>query len=367
MMYFDTLIEKINTESIQKVNKEIDAICSILQKNYRLQEIIFGKDDTIRKELKKRSESELMQPFPSNNDWRRYEHCSVVTRLYAIYENFVEELVSLWLQNLPNLILSYSELNEKFQNKYRAGVGRVLQNLDKQKYHYLSLNDVVRDFYYGLSNLAEFEENQYSLLPEAFLVDIEQNLRKEELEKLLNTIDINDCWKWIEKHEDIRYFIEEIRESENTVEHELKQWIQYRNDAAHSMIQNTWLNKDDLLNLATFAKALCKSLADLLTYRRILLMEEKKKIKNIGTISKWYDNPKAAVAKVKNTKLSVGLNVFLMSSRNQETSICKLAKIDSIHENDEPKNDVKINDDEQEIGLKFNIEAKIGWQIYSVC
>lgn len=363
MVYFDVLIEKINTESIQKVNKEIDAICSLIQKNYRLQEIIFGKDDTIRKELQKRGESQLMQPFPSKDDWRRYRHCSVVTRLYAIYENFVEELVSLWLQNLPNLILSYSELNEKIKNNHRTGVGKVLQNCDKQKYNHLLLKDIARDFYYGIANSTESEENQYSLLPEAFLVDREQNLRKEELEKLLAKIDIQKCWTWIEKHEDIR---EQPNKVEDKVEDELKQWIQYRNDAAHSMVQNTLLNKDDLLHLATFAKALCKSLADLFTYHRILLMEEKNKIKNIGKISEWFNSNKAAIAKVKNTELSVGLNVFLISSGNQETSICKLTKIDSIQIEGESKNEIKV-DEEQEIGLKFDIEAKVGWQIYSVC
>ena len=36
---------------------------------------------------------ELIDAIPTDREWLRYENCTVVTRLYAVYESFVEALI----------------------------------------------------------------------------------------------------------------------------------------------------------------------------------------------------------------------------------------------------------------------------------
>src|SRR5262245_32532837 len=61
--------------------------------------------------------------------WRIFAHCASVTRLYALYEGFVYELVSAWLKLVPSLYASYSELPDAIVNQHRVGVGTLLQKL----------------------------------------------------------------------------------------------------------------------------------------------------------------------------------------------------------------------------------------------
>ncbi|MEM9543964.1 MAG: MAE_28990/MAE_18760 family HEPN-like nuclease, partial [Cyanobacteria bacterium P01_E01_bin.42] len=105
-MFFDILLEKVNTKA--------EAIRQVIEKNNKLREFIFN--EKIKERLAKSADlDELLKPSLSSTDWRVYEHCSVVTQLYSIYENFVEELIKDWLKNLPNIIKSYTELDDKIQ------------------------------------------------------------------------------------------------------------------------------------------------------------------------------------------------------------------------------------------------------------
>jgi MAE_28990/MAE_18760-like HEPN len=43
---------------------------------------------------------ELIEVIPTDGEWLSYENCAAVTRLYAIYESFVEDLITAWIQEL---------------------------------------------------------------------------------------------------------------------------------------------------------------------------------------------------------------------------------------------------------------------------
>jgi len=342
-------------ELLKSMNTNISTVIAIIKTNDKLRDILFTKNSLTRQKLEENQEFiELIQVVPSEREtWQVYDHCATVTRLYAIYERFVEDLISSWLLLLPELVSNYSDLGDKIQNTHREGVGRLLLDLNKNRYQHLSIKKVVEGLFSGVTGT-----EQYELITDAFLSH-EQNLRKEILEKLLADAGIENAWKWVDKHRKIKYFIEEIRENQKTAEEELKQLIDYRNEAAHGGVDEI-LGTQELLDLGDFVKALCEALAELVSYQIILQKLSIAKAKEIGHITEWFKKPRAAVASVADITLTVGGSIWLVS---ETSSYCKLAKIESIQIDDIDKNEVKIAS-ETEIGLKLDTDAKKRLSLY---
>ena len=342
-------------ELIEKASVKISTVRAIIKTNHRLRKIVF-RDSLNKQKLAENPEfAALIEEIPSKDEWRIYDHCAVVTRLYAIYERFVEDLISDWLRLMPDLVPRYSDLEEKIQNTHREGIGRLLIDIKKNRFQHLSVEKVVQGLSCGITDTGKYE-----LLPDAFLLH-EQNLRKEVLETVLKNAGIDEAWKWVINHKEIKYFVEEVRGSQNTAEGELKQLVDYRNKAAHGSTDEI-LGTQELLDLADFVEALCKSLADLVTYNIILRQINRGLVREIGKITEWFKKPQAGVAKVKEVTLTVGEGVFLVLV-NDELSYCYSAKIESIQLNDISHNHVEITS-EAEVGLKFDRDARIGLTIY---
>ncbi|MFB8790354.1 MAG: MAE_28990/MAE_18760 family HEPN-like nuclease [Potamolinea sp.] len=343
-------------ELLQTVSVSIATVRSILQTNDRLRKILFAQDHVTRQILEENKEfKSLLDVAPTETEWLVCDHCAAVTRLYAIYERFVEDLISDWLRFLPELFSRYSDLGEKVKNTHREGVGRLLLDLNKNRFQHLSVDKVVQGLFSGIT-----DTEKYTLLPEAFLLH-EQNLRKEVIEKIFQDAGIENAWKWVINHREIKNFVEEIRGSQNTAEGELKQLIDYRNEAAHGSVDEI-LGTQKLLDLGYFVEALCKALAELVTYQ---VLERKALIgnaKEIGTITEWFKKPGAAVAKVRKSTLSVGGSLWLVS---ESSSYCQLATIESIQIKDIPNAQVEIIS-ETEVGLKFDTDARIGLSLYLI-
>ncbi|WP_231867054.1 MULTISPECIES: MAE_28990/MAE_18760 family HEPN-like nuclease [unclassified Anabaena] len=339
-----------------KVN--IATVSSIIKTNNRLMEISFASGAVIKTETSEEADlilNNLLQDIPKAREWRIYDHCAVVTRLYAIYERFVEELISDWLILLPELYPCYSDLEETIRNTHRVGVGRLLVELNKSRYEHLTSEKVMQGLFYGNTG-----EKEYELLPDAFLIH-EQNLRRETLERLFANAGISNAWVWVEKHRAIKHFLEEIRGNQNTAEGELNEFISYRNDAAHGVPDDV-LGASALLELCDFIDALCEALAELVTYQVIKRKKLIGKIREVGTIIGWFKRANAGVAKVAEIKLSVGNQLFLVS---EDTSCCYLVTIKSLHVNDNPVNDLQTTTG-MEVGLKFDLNAKKGLRLYQL-
>jgi len=343
---------------LMTVKENISAVRAIIKTNERLREISFGASVLTKQECDEETESifgTLMQDIPKLKEWRVYDHCAVVTRLYAIYERFVEDLVSDWLVLLPELFPRYSDLEERIRNTHQIGVGRLLVDLKKNRYEHLCVEEVIRGLFHGATG-----EKQYELLPDAFLFH-EQNLRKEVLDKMLAEAGIQNSWAWIEKHRAVKYFLEEIRGNQNTVEGELNELITYRNDAAHGSPDDV-LGYNALLELCDFVDALCDALTELVTYQVIERKKLINQVREIGKITEWYKKHEAAVATVEETTLLVGNRLFLVS---EGSSCCYEATIQSIQINDTSVNDVQTSMG-MEVGLKFDVNAKKGLRLYQL-
>ncbi|NQE34896.1 MAE_28990/MAE_18760 family HEPN-like nuclease [Microcoleus asticus] len=342
-------------ELIEKASVKISTVRAIIKTNHQLRRIVF-RDSLNKQKLVEDDEfAALIDVIPSEKEWEIYDRSAVVTRLYAIYERFVEDLISDWLRLMPDLVPRYSDLGEKIQNTHREGIGRLLIDIKKDRFQHLSVEEVVQGLSCGITDTGKYE-----LLPDAFLLH-EQNLRKEVLETVLKNAGIDEAWKWVINHKEIKYFVEEVRGSQNTAEGELKQLVDYRNKAAHGSTDEI-LGTQELLDLGDFVEALCKSLADLVTYNIILLQSDRGLVREIGKITEWFKKPQAGVAKVQEVTLTVEERVFLVLV-NDELSYCYSAKVESIQLNDISHNQVEITS-EEEVGLKFDRDARIELIIY---
>lgn len=342
-------------ELIERVSVKISTVRAIIKTNHRLRSIVF-RDSLTKQKLEENPEfAALIEVIASEQEWEIYDRCAVVTRLYAIYERFVEDLISDWLRLMPDLVPRYSDLGEKIQNTHQEGIGRLLIDIKKNRFQHLSVEKVVQGLSCGITG-----SGKYELLPDAFLLH-EQNLRKDVLETVLRNAGIDEAWKWVINHKEIKYFVEEVRGSQNTAEGELKQLVDYRNEAAHGVVDEI-LGTQELLDLGDFVEALCKSLADLVTYNIILHQKDIGRVREIGKITEWFKKPQAGVAKVKEVTLVLGESVFLVLV-NDELSYCYSAKIESIQLDDISHNLVAITS-ETEVGLKFDRDARTGLTIY---
>lgn len=323
-------------ELLNTLRQKIDTTRAILRTNQMLREIAIAKiqeSEDIAKltELKER-------------EWQIYEHCAAVTRLYAVYENFVEDLISRWLEFLPKYVPSYFKLDERIRNTHREGVGRLLLDLKKNRFKDLYESDVVKGLFSGVTG-----DREYYLIPKAFLLH-EQNLRKDELERLFADAGIANAWKWVNNY----------MGSQKISETRLNELITYRNEAAHRAVVDEFFGFDKLLELCDFIEDLCQALADLVTYQIILKQVSTEQVREIGEITEWFDRPKAAVAKVRNIELSVGQRIFLAS---ETKAYCQLAIIKSIQIDDVSQDRVEITT-ETEVGLTFKTDARKGLSLY---
>lgn len=339
-------------ELLNTVKVKTSTVRALIQTNERLREIVFGKGSVTRQESDEETElTVLIKGVPGVTEWRVYDHCAVVTRLYAIYERFVENLITDWVRLLPSIFPRYVDLEETIQNTHRAGVGRLLCDLKKNRFEHLSIDQVVRGLFRGVTG-----EEEYALLPDAFLLH-EQNLWKGVLEQLLTSAGIPNAWGWVEKHRAVKHFLE-VRVSENTAEGELNELITYRNEAAHGAVIDNFLGSNALLELCEFIETLCQALAELVTYQVIERQKSIGQVREIGRITEWFKKPRAAVAKVEETTLSVRGSLFLVGE-----AYCQLATIESIRIDDVDQETVKTTSG-MEVGLKFDVDAREGLRLY---
>lgn len=158
----------------------------------------------------------------------------------------------------------------------------------------------------------------------------------------------------------MKNFIEEIRGGQNTVEGELNELISYRNDAAHRALIDDFLGFNALLELCDFIESICQALTDLFTYKVIRKKEINGQAMKIGKITKWFPKPQAGVANIANISLEVNSNLFLIK---ENIAYCQSAVVQSIQIENKSVNEIETSD-EMEIGLKFDINAKEGLNLY---
>jgi hypothetical protein len=289
---------------------------------------------------------------PDRLEWRVIDHCAAVTRIYAIYEQFAQEMIrghiSLLQRHLP-----YSKLPNDLQNSYRRGVATILEKRDGPRYGHLDISKLIQQ--YGLA----LSDKEYVLEPLALLMQ-EQNLRLPELTRLLTGCGIGNMTSWIEKHQSIRNFFDKEERLAATAEHEMRELIKYRNDAAHGSINIDELpGLDYLYEFCDFVGAVCEAMAERVQLTGLECLIESKAAVLHGKVTECLKSGKVVIAKVTG-HFKVGDTIYLCGN-----DYCIAGEVNSIQAKNVSHTELTVLE-VTELGIGINRTGRSKAEIISI-
>ncbi len=281
-----------------------------------------------------------------------YAVSSCVTHLYAILEKFIESGIADFLDALPELI-TYASLSEGMKNEYRIGISHVLSRIDSKRYDHLTHENIIRWYHEALSNVGT-----YRFVTEA-LTRHDENLRLSVIEGLLSRIQIKDLRGWLTRHPDIcSLYTDDVLIYEQ-LETELKNFVQLRNDAAHGVLDDLQ-GRDNLRRCCQLITHLVTAISSYLHKALLLKRSEAGKARRIGTVSEVFEKNGAFIALLANgTVLNKGGIIHLLGS-----NYCNSQEIQSLRINDIDVDHVTAENDDFEVGIKCELNAKRHAEIY---
>jgi hypothetical protein len=280
-----------------------------------------------------------------------YSVSSCVTRLYAIYERFVETAVSDYLDALSDCA-SFESLSAGFKNEYRMGISHILSKIDQGRYDHLNHEEVVKWYYGAITN-----GQPYRFVTDA-LTRHEENLRIQAVENILNKIQLTDLGRWLAVHPKLKELYPDELSFYPQLEAEVRSFVQLRNDASHGTLEDLE-GRDNLIRLCDLTNNLIVAIAAYLRKSLIIQLEQAGKIKKIGAITESFTNG-AFVFKAKNgVSVKVGSTIYILAKAN-----CQPETINSIMINDASVQEITSSSDDFEIGLKCNSTVKKESVIY---
>jgi hypothetical protein len=285
---------------------------------------------------------------PGKLSWQIYNHCAAVTRLYAIYSAFVEDLVAEYLKILPRLYETYDLLPEAVLNQHRTGVGQILLKLgDTGPYRHLKEGEIIPKLAHGLTG-----GHPYGLLKEAFLID-RQNYRFEVLGKLLGYLGIEAACARISSHPLMKSFLSERRGDGATCESELNDFVRLRNLAAHGQAEDV-VSPDEHRLIADFISVLCSVLTELLAKAVMLRRVELGQYVDLGVIIHVYHENKVAIVKMNSASIRVDDEVVLV--REKRSAFAKIRTI----QNEGVSVDSFVATGGEELGIELSHGCRVG-------
>ena len=286
---------------------------------------------------------------PASAAWAVYEHGAAVTRLYAVYERFLEDLVAEWLSFLPTLWPKYDELDERIRRTHREGVGRMLSTLHYRRNRSVDPVGLIKGLLQGISTAP------YSVDPVAF-IQTERNYKPDVLRTFFTSVGIEDSWLWVDKHAAVQEYIGFSTRPDPTLENALADFVNYRNDAAHGLADEI-LGIDALLELVALVEAISIALAELVRDRIVQGLLKVDQAIEIGIITEIYPRAGAVVAKCSQGTICTGDILIVCGKR-----VCREVSVATIAINDQPCDGVSILQ-EIEVGLAVGQGMRQNWKL----
>ena len=293
-------------------------------------------------------------PMPGRADWAVYDHCAGITRLYAIYERFVRDLVTAWLKLIPSLFATYSVLPDSLRKQHILGVARVLPRLGDRRYQHLATDQIIGGLYRG-----QMGGQEYELLYELFAIT-ERNLRLDALVELFSRVAIPDIKTWLDYHHDLQSFMSTTCGGQETVDSKLNALVSYRNEAAHGEDVGQVIGLNDFLDLVAFIQTLCVAVAECAFHCVCECQVTNSSMITLGKVTEVFPIPRAVVAVLTNSETAVGQEVVIMNNTS-----CKQAKIISLQLNGAPIQTAVVTSP-TELGIKFDFLPAKGSQMLAL-
>lgn len=336
----------------------IDVVKEALITNDRIRTIMLGADfaASATAELPNQAVRDLISAVtaaPQKLDWQVYDYCASLTRLYAILDSFLDEIVGDYLSLLPILFEDYRELPDSLLRQHRRGVAEILSRLGTNgPFSHLSEADIISQFFQALSGA-----KSYRILEEAFFVD-PHNYRLPILVRLLSSLGIVGARNLLIKHPKMVAFRNQGRDEDYTLEAELADFVARRNEAAHSEVNST-VSSELIFKFADQIKTLCDVIADILDEEVARLSVSRSKSLIIGSIYKVYKNRTVALVNISTTvRLAEGDEILVVRSRLVLRAAILEIQLDNVRQQ------VLNCSPGQNVGILVNVQCSEGDQIH---
>lgn len=292
------------------------------------------------------------QPLAKQGAFRVDAVSACVTRVYAIYEHFVESILSDFLDAIPELT-PYASLSSTVKAEYRVGISYILSRIDGERYSHLSHENVVRWYHEALTSAGP-----YQFVTEAFTRH-DHNLRLDVVEGLLTRVDLKQFDQWLTRCGEVRDLYEEHAALREQLGAELRSFVQIRNDAAHGILEELQ-GKEVLLRYCSLIRAIVRSIAGYFHSNLLARRTQAGRAIQIGTVTEVLKKPGAFIATLVNGKeiQRGGLLHFVA------TGYCTQQAVSSLQLNDVAVEHVLATTEAFEVGVKCAELPKNGVAIF---
>jgi len=289
-------------------------------------------------------EDSLRPHVPSRVEWRILDHCSAISRLYALFENYVGDAISDYV-NYIQRTHTLSDISAPVQDYYRIGISKILKEISKPKLSYLNLQEMIVGYGKTLSG-----RKPIKLEPLAFKMH-EQNLRLTEINRLFSGLGLDGINKWVERHPKILDFFGPEKSPEGA-EKLLQNLIGYRNEAAHQGLQvDDILGKDEILKYCDFLLNLSVSIHEFFITCFITSETRLGFARECGKVSESLKGGRVVVAPVVGS-FFVGQTLYVKGS-----NYCHAATIEELRLDNKARSKLAI-ETPTEVGFRLSEIAK---------
>jgi translation elongation factor EF-G len=177
----------------------------------------------------------------------------------------------------------------------------------------------------------------------------------DELQRLFGHCGLSGIDSWIAKHREVEKFFAAQSRLSDTPKSQLRQIVEYRNEAAHQEVDEV-LGTEVLLEVMEFFEALLRSVTDFVQYEILRRAKERGLAQVLGVISEQFHND-IVVAKVANATLKVGDEIYISGKGVTMIGMVNSIQLDGV---DHLSADITS---EREVGLALGVRAKLGCEL----
>lgn len=242
---------------ITQLSKELEDVKEIVSWQDNLRATVFARiGDSPPIFIEDGALKAIQERAPNKLAWQLFDHCAAVSRIYALFEQAVGDLVAEYLAFLPGIAPDYADLHENTRLQYRLGVAQILSKWKSTKslYSYLTEDVIAAGLADGL------RKKPYSLLRDAFLIDTD-NYRTDTITRIFKRFGFEDSFSWVRKAPSIQEFCDNL--GTDSADSYLNEFVLVRNEAAHGNIQSISSAKE-IIAYAEFIRLVVEELAALL-------------------------------------------------------------------------------------------------------
>lgn len=333
------------------LERDLKALRAFATTGESLRKLVFAQSVGLELDNLQQDILDIRNNAPNNAEWRIAEHAASIGRLYAVYEHFVEELLSKWLMTKTRGV-AFSALNENLRKSYESFFAAMLDRAGDGRYDYLSYETMIADQAKAYSG-----DVDWRIYPEC-LIHHEKNLRFDTLNEVATRCGVTELSNWFGKSWHLAEYFGDRKSISERTQNELRQIVQYRNSAAHAhtSIDET-LGLDQFLQYVDFIEALCRAFYERVMWMALADREAAQTARPIGKVSEVFSPRTRSVIIVEGVTLRKGDIVMLRSD-----SSCAPRIVLTLQDDGNPIDEITVAKPKA-VGIGFDIPVRLNDQV----